>query len=132
MSKYKTDLVSTLSLFTSFSTLLCCALPSLLVVLGLGAVMAGLVSNIPFLTTLSLYKEWTFTIAAVLILFNFWLVYRNKDQDTSCELPEEGSESACQTASRWSKIVLWFSSILLLAGFFMAYLALPLMIYLDR
>jgi len=87
MSKLKTDLTSILSLFTSFSTLLCCALPALLVTLGLGAVMAGLVSDLPFLRTLSLYKEWTFFITALFITFNFWLVYRKNPKDTSCEIP---------------------------------------------
>jgi hypothetical protein len=122
----KTDLTSILSLFTSFSTLLCCALPALLVALGMGAVVAGLVSDLPFLRYLSLYKEWTFSIAALLIAFNFWLVYRKKPQDVACEIPEDGKESACDTASRWSKKLLWISAVLLLIGFFMAYLALPL------
>jgi hypothetical protein len=36
----------TLSLFASTSTLLCCALPALLITVGAGAVMAGLTSNI--------------------------------------------------------------------------------------
>jgi len=131
MSKLKTDLTSILSLFTSFSTLLCCALPALLVTLGMGAVVAGLVTDLPFLRTLSLYKEWTFSIAALLIAFNFWLVYRKKPQDATCEIPEDGKESACDTASRWSKKILWISAILLLIGSFMAFLALPLEKFID-
>jgi len=129
MTKLKTDLTSILSLFTSFSTLLCCALPALLVTLGMGAVVAGLVTDLPFLRTLSLYKEWTFSIAALLITFNFWLVYRKKPQNATCEIPEDGEESACDTASRWSKKILWISAILLFIGFFMAFLALPLTRY---
>ena len=128
----KTDLTSILSLFTSFSTLLCCALPALLVTLGMGAVVAGLVSDLPFLRTLSVYKEWAFSIAALLIAFNFWLVYRKKPQDAACEIPEDGKESACDTASRWSKKILWISAILLFIGFFMAFLALPLTQLLDK
>jgi mercuric ion transport protein len=131
MKNLKTDITSILSLFTSFSTLLCCALPALLVTLGLGAVMAGLVSNFPFLKTLSLYKEWTFFIAALLISFNFWLVYRRKPQKEACEIVVDGEESACDTASRWSKIILWLSAGLLFIGFFMAFLALPLIRYID-
>ena len=131
MNKLKTDLTSILSLFTSFSTLLCCALPALFVTLGMGAVVAGLVSDLPFLRTLSLYKEWTFSIAALLIAFNFWLVYRKKPQDATCEIPDDGKESACDTASRWSKNILWLSAILLFIGFFMAFLALPIVKFLD-
>ena len=128
----KTDLTSILSLFTSFSTLLCCALPALLVTLGMGAVVAGLVTDLPFLRTLSLYKEYTFSIAALLIAFNFWLVYRKKPQNVSCEIPEDGKESACDTASRWSKVILWISAVLLFIGFFMAFIALPLTKLLDK
>lgn len=131
INKIKTDITSILSLFTSFSTLLCCALPALLVTLGLGAVMAGLVSDLPFLRTLSLYKEWTFSIAALLITFNFWLVYRKNPQNTACEIPEGSTESACDTASRWSKTILWISAIFFLIGFFMAFIALPLSRYLE-
>jgi len=128
----KTDLTSILSLFTSFSTLLCCALPALLVTLGMGAVVAGLVTDLPFLRTLSLYKEYTFSIAALLIAFNFWLVYRKKPQNVSCEIPEDGKESACDSASRWSKVILWISAVLLFIGFFMAFIALPLTKLLDK
>jgi hypothetical protein len=50
------------------STLLCCALPALMVTLGAGAALAGLVSAIPQLIWLSLHKVWVFALAAVLLL----------------------------------------------------------------
>jgi mercuric ion transport protein len=43
----KSALLSYFSLFTSLSTLLCCALPSLLVLVGLGATVASVLSPIP-------------------------------------------------------------------------------------
>ena len=49
-----------LSLFTSFGTLLCCALPSLLVLLGLGATVASFLSAVPWLVTVSRHKNWVF------------------------------------------------------------------------
>ena len=52
----KNLIVPSLSLFTSLGTLLCCALPSLFVAIGAGAVLAGLISNMPFLIVLSKYK----------------------------------------------------------------------------
>ncbi len=125
------DITSILSLFTSFSTLLCCALPALLVTLGLGAVMAGLVSDLPFLRTLSLYKEYTFSIATLLIGFNLWLVYRKGHQVIACEITDEITETVCETASRWSKVILWISIVFLFIGFFMAYLLLPLIRYFE-
>jgi mercuric ion transport protein len=130
LNKLKTDLVSILSLFTSFSTLICCALPALLVTLGMGVVMAGLASDLPFLATMSQYKGWTFGVATVLIGLNFWLVYRK--QNEVCEIGEDGKETSCDTASRWSKVILWISAVLLFIGFFMSYLALPIMQYLDN
>jgi len=52
----KSRLVDFLTLFTSASTLICCALPALLVAIGAGSVMAGLVSNVPQLIWLSKHK----------------------------------------------------------------------------
>jgi hypothetical protein len=44
------------SLFASSSTLICCALPSLFVVLGAGASFASLLTFFPFMIVLSQYK----------------------------------------------------------------------------
>lgn len=57
----------TLALFASTSTLLCCALPALLVTLGAGAVMAGLVSNVPGLIWLTAHKGLLFAVAGGLL-----------------------------------------------------------------
>src|SRR5215467_7039533 len=89
------------SLFTSLETLLCCALPSLLVFLGLGATVASIVSTAPWLITLSRHKNWTFTIAGVLIAANF--VYRlgiAPKLQASGESCPVGEGSACDTANR--------------------------------
>jgi mercuric ion transport protein len=55
--------LSYFSLFTSLSTLLCCALPSLLVLLGLGATVASALSVLPWLVMLSRHKSWTFGVS---------------------------------------------------------------------
>ena len=60
-----------ISLFTSFATLLCCALPALLVTLGMGASLAGLIGTFPSITLLSNYKEYIFIISGILISFGF-------------------------------------------------------------
>ncbi len=57
-----------LSLFGSLSTLVCCAIPALLVTLGMGASLAGLISVFPQVTILSEHKEITFSIGVALIL----------------------------------------------------------------
>ena len=57
--------LSFLSLFTSLGTLLCCALPSLFVLFGLGATVATVLSDVPWLVTLSQHKHWVFIVAGV-------------------------------------------------------------------
>ena len=49
-----------LTLFVASGTLICCALPIILVTLGLGATVAALSSNAPFLVILTLHKVWVF------------------------------------------------------------------------
>ena len=127
MKTTKNDLLSVLSLFTSFSTLICCALPAFLVVLGLGAVVAGVVTDFPFLITLSKNKGWVFGFAFGLMALNFFLVYRKKKDNLSCEYVPGKKETACDVASRWSRIILWISFALLLIGFSVSYLLLPIM-----
>src|SRR6516162_4109336 len=100
-----------LSLFTSLGTLLCCALPSLLVLIGLGATVASVVTAAPWLITLSRHKEWTFTIAGLLITANFFyvLLLAPKLRATNQTCPV-GQPSACSTASRMNRWILWVSA----------------------
>src|SRR5579862_45430 len=63
------------SLFSSFSTLICCALPSVLVLLGMGTAVASLLSVAPWLVSLSRHKIWTFSISGILIAASFVMTY---------------------------------------------------------
>ena len=56
-----------LALFGSTSTLLCCALPALLISLGAGAVMASLTTAIPGLMWLSEQKNLLFIVAGAIL-----------------------------------------------------------------
>src|SRR5262249_55188289 len=67
--------LSYLSLFTSFGTMLCCALLSLLVLLGLGVTVASFLSAVPWLVTLSRHKTWVFAISGGLIGSNLLYIY---------------------------------------------------------
>src|SRR5438552_12921642 len=71
----RSGLLSYFSLFSSLSTLLCCALPSLLVLFGLGATVASALSFLPWLVTLSRHKELTFGISGALIAWSFLNAY---------------------------------------------------------
>lgn len=117
-----------ISLFTSFGTLLCCALPSLLVLLGLGATVASIVSTAPWLIGLSRYKNWTFVIAGLFITANFVYVFRLGPRlqqiGQSCPVDQP---SACSTAGRMSRTVLWASVGIYLVGLFSAYLLGPML-----
>lgn len=64
------------SLFTSASTLLCCALPALLVALGAGAALSTLVAIVPGLVWVSEYKELVFGAAGVMLALSGWLQWR--------------------------------------------------------
>jgi len=119
----KDKALAILSLFASTSTLVCCALPTLLVTLGLGAVVAGAVSSLPWLVPLSQNKGWVFLGAGLLIGTN-WIVVKRWDRRAACAVPAEG-ESACQVASRFSRVVLWVSTAFYAVGFIVAFVAFP-------
>ena len=120
--------LSYLSLFTSFGTLLCCALPSLLVLLGLGATVASFLSAVPWLVTLSRHKMWVFAISGVLIGSNLLYVYviAPRLQIAGAACPSDRPE-ACVTASRFSRTVLWLSTVIYIAGVFSAFILGPLL-----
>ena len=58
---------SLLSLFASSGTLICCALPALLVALGAGAVLSSLVAVFPGIVWVSEYKEVVFGFAGLML-----------------------------------------------------------------
>jgi mercuric ion transport protein len=120
--------LSYLSLFTSFGTLLCCALPSLLVLVGLGATVASFLSAAPWLVTLSRHKTWVFAISGALIGSNLLYVYtvapRLRKTGEAC--PADAPD-ACNAASRFSRVVLWISAAIYAVGVFSAFVLGPLL-----
>src|SRR5258706_15552597 len=95
--------LSYLSLFTSLGTLLCCALPSLLVLFGLGATVASVLSEAPWLVSMSHHKHWVFIAAGALITSNFVYVYaiarKLQARSGTCDPVQP---SSCQTTTRFS------------------------------
>ncbi len=117
-----------LALFSTSATLLCCALPILLVSLGMGASVASLVSNMPWLITLSEHKIWLFSVSALLLLFSFISLFRpNRSCPSDAKLGH-----LCQKSQVWNRRILWLSLIIWGIGFFAAFLALPLQIWFDH
>jgi mercuric ion transport protein len=123
--------LSYFSLFTSVGTLLCCALPSLLVLAGLGASVASTLSALPWLVTLSRHKHWTFSISGTLIALSFVNMYylAPRFRARACD-PE--NPAACDNASDLARTLLWISAAIYTVGFFAAYALGPLLTRLDR
>jgi mercuric ion transport protein len=130
-STRSSSLLSYFSLFTSVGTLLCCALPSLLVLAGLGASVASTLSSLPWLVALSRHKQWTFLVSGPLIALSFLNMYyvAPKLKAKACA-PD--NPSACKHASNFSRVLLGASAAIYAVGFFTAYVLGPILTKLDR
>lgn len=111
-----------LALAASGSTLVCCALPALLVSLGAGAVLASLVSTFPQLIWLSMHKGLVFGLAGVMLAFGGWL----QSRPASCPA-DPALARACARYRRISRAVYFTSLGLYFIGGFFAFVA-PLLI----
>lgn len=111
-----------LLLLTSTTTLVCCALPILLVTIGLGAVSAALFSNLPFLGVLAAHKAWLFSFSGALLIAAGWALFR---PGRVC--PADPALAAqCEKTHRWNARVFRVSVAIWSIGFAAAYLSLPL------
>lgn len=125
--QFRQNVFTWLTLLTSASTLICCALPILFVMLGLGAAVAAVTSAVPFLVTLALHKSWVFAGSGLMLAVSGWLLYR---PGRACPSdPELGR--LCECADRWNRWIHGVSVALWSLGFVAAYLALPLRIWLG-
>lgn len=125
-------LLNYFSLFSSFSTLICCALPSILVLLGLGTTVASLLSAAPWLVSLSRHKIWTFSIAGTLIAASFVMTYVIAPRLQQSEVCEADDPTTCGEVSKVSRVILWGSAIIWSGGFFVAYLLGPILERMDK
>jgi hypothetical protein len=109
-----------LALFTSFGTLICCALPALFVALGMGAAVAGMVAAVPQLVWLSEHKLWVFGGAALMIAAA-WAM-RHAARNAPCPV-DPVQARACARLRKFSAVVLVIASLAWLAGAFVAFIA---------
>ena len=119
--------LSWLTLFFSGGTLVCCALPILLVSMGFGAIAASLTYNIPGLIFLAENKLWTLSLAALLILILAWIIWR---PNQNCPADPELAK-ICQKTKIWNRRIFYLSLFIWIIGFFFSYLLLPLRRFLD-
>ena len=113
-------LAPALSLFASTGTLVCCALPALLITLGMGATLAGLTSAAPQIVWLSQYKGWVFAGAGVMLALAALARWRSRNDPCPAD---PAQARACARMRRVGGAVLALSIILYVTGAFFAFVA---------
>ncbi|WP_018410828.1 hypothetical protein [Methyloversatilis thermotolerans] len=111
---------SGLSLLASSSTLVCCALPALLVALGAGATLVTLTTRFPQLIWLSEHKLAVFGGAATMLVLATIAQWRARA--LPCPV-DPASALACARARRVSACVHALSVLLFAVGTFFAFIA---------
>jgi len=101
-------------------TLICCAIPALLVTLGLGASLASTISAFPQLVWFSEHKDIVFTFAGVMILLAFAMRIFVKEKE--CPI-DPVLAKACKQSRVVSGVILYLSLALYIIGGFFAFLA---------
>lgn len=113
------------ALAASLGTLICCALPSLLVLLGFGTTVAAVVSAAPWLVVLSRNKIWVFMAAGALIAGS-----RVYSEYISPRFTPEGA--TCPVAFGPLTRRIWWASVIMYAGgFFVAFVLGPILMWMD-
>ena len=104
-------------LFGSFGTLLCCAIPSTLVLLGFGATLASFLGNFPQLIWLSENKEFVFGFSFLMLAVSY--AGQKFAQTQVCPIDKRED---CESAKGWSKPIFWISFGINLIGAFYAFI----------
>jgi TRAP-type C4-dicarboxylate transport system permease small subunit len=107
-------------LFSSTSTLICCAFPALMISIGAGSTMAFLSAHIPGFIWLSQNKVYLFIFAGFMLAFGAVLQVKTRNR----ECPLDGSQAAsCQASKSWGKYIYFISLIIYSIGGFFAFIA---------
>lgn len=108
-----------LTLLSSGSTLICCAIPAILVLLGAGSVVAALVGTFPQLVWLSEHKIWLFGFGGLMLGVSRYFSARNQNL---CPI-DPGLAEACKKTKRWANVLWWISAVIYSIGFAVSYIA---------
>lgn len=109
-----------LSLFTSGSTLICCALPATLVAIGSAATLASLVSHFPQLVWLSEHKVLVFGLAGAMLVIAGYLQWRARN--APCPADAKLAQ-VCTQARKNALRIYWVSVLIFAVGAFFAFVA---------
>ena len=124
----KDKALSLFTLFTSSGTLLCCVLPAVVATIAGGAAVSSMLSVFPFLIPLSMYKEWIFGVATILISMNGYMVFK-PNQEVACDV--DAGDDGCDITGRFNKRMFYISSTVLALGAFFAYALVPILVYFN-
>lgn len=114
--------VSWVGLFSSFGTLLCCAIPSTLVLLGFGATMASFLGNFPQLIWLSENKGVVFGVSFLMLGISY--AAQRYSQTQVCPIDKKED---CEKTKDWSRPLFWISLGINVIGSFYAFILPKLM-----
>ena len=113
-------LANLLSLFTSGSTLICCALPATLVAIGSAATLSSLISNFPQLIWISEHKGLVFGVAGAMLTIAGYLQW----QARNAPCPVDPALAKICTKTRKNALrVYWLSVGIFAIGAFFAFVA---------
>ncbi|WPU63456.1 hypothetical protein [Peredibacter starrii] len=115
-------IISYLSLFSSFGTLICCAIPSTLVLLGFGASLASFLGEFPQLIWLSENKELVFGLSFFMLAVSF--AGQKYAEKQVCPIDKKED---CQNTKNWSKPLFYVTLVINLIGAFYAFVLPKLM-----
>ena len=111
-------LTSIATLFASSSTLICCAIPALLVALGAGATLSTIISICPKIVWVSEHKIEVFTFAGVMLTISGYMQWRGRM--APCPV-DPVLRDACMRTRKASLVVYSFSLLLYLIGGWFAF-----------
>lgn len=109
---------SVASLFATSSTLVCCAIPALLVALGAGAALSSLVSVFPQVVWLSEHKAGLFVFAGLMMLASGALQWHNRHAPCPTD---PALRDACLKTRKTSRVVYAVSVAFYLIGGWFAF-----------
>ncbi len=109
-----------LSLFTSGSTLICCALPATLVAIGSAATLASLVSSFPQLIWISEHKALVFGLAGAMLAIAGFFQWQARNAPCPAD---PALAKVCSKARKNALMIYWISVLTFAVGVFFAFIA---------
>lgn len=122
----------TLSVFAAITTLLGCTLPALMVILGMGAVIANNFYEWPWAVVIVEYREWFFAIGAFLLASAIFFRWQSVDIEADDEAAAPQEETAItkkdvRVMDKLSLALVVTALFTYITAFFFLYIATPLL-----